>query len=1138
MKLNENPLHKSLLPQNKNNPLHLPSVNLSDIPDFLYPEKDQKNSELFKYLTQIINWSCFSLNDIYEKQANKNNLNFIEWKKEIESIDKEKKNRIINNVNKSSKLLIESVIDYMKYLNIYFYKIGEKVRSFIFLEYFLKKLETDIYIISTDEYCKLYKLYFNLCRDTDNIFEHLEINKILINNELFYYEKGCYYERIHKFREANQIYVEGFINILDDNNNDIQKGRLLQNQYINFEDRMKNRITRDLEALDDDWESIDKYMHKKIKEYKEKNFNSKNINSNRKYFLNNYDEEENIEEKLIKYINYNFSLTEGRLNLDENNNINNGTEVIGSYGSIKFIKNPPDINKVTNITYIYEFLKMTLSSFYPEWKKDYDNFDLEVKANNDKLPYSWISKLRPTKRNIQNIQDNNKVLNLVQKEYMNTANINGNNINNNNNNRKYEIENNLNNSHNEDINIKEDNKINDHEISNILSNMFLIDKKEENNNIENNQNISININTFENENKENKNNNNKDIQQYKLMKKDTNTILDNIQYQIEHPPYKNISKVNQNNGKEENKSKKKKKNKFKCVGTLNFDQDGLVLINLSNENDLKIDIVQSASKILNNKDNDKNEEKKQDKKYTITLDNIPRRIKYVKEKTLKEKKLYEKRKQEMLQGVNFDYLNSFKKLFETYPELNNLLENDQLINNKNKIEEYKLDLIKNEDKKNLNIAGETNIQTQNGPSEAMRLLLEVYGIPQNFLEENNPFIEYAKKNGIENNFVFENLFKDIKSYINAKSSKRKRNIFQFNKNNNSKEKNKAKEDKGNIDADGDLIIESESDDFEKDNKDNKDNNKKKDSKISKNKGSKHCVFDSKKNSQIVYSQTENNNEEEKEGFAKIIDDINKKAEKGIKIGEKTIFSNYKGIKEHSFNNNDKSNENEEKFKLENNNINDIDKNINNSLMVNKSIELSTNKDGKKEEDKEQEKNKEQEEINRNKILVTNSKISADIFMNAFNYRNNDNNANLSINQQNNKNNSKKNKKILNDTSIKQKQNPLSNSLSSDNFNNYDSNYYSEAIKNSKSKQSKLRTLPTNNEPKITNFKAEKEKKLSNIKEKYSIEKENTSKNKNMKNDNKIKESNINIEKDNNKKNKYNVNIGNIYDLDNFDDLFK
>lgn len=76
-------------------------------------------------------------------------------------------------------------------------------------------------------------------------------------------------------------------------------------------------------------------------------------------------------------------------------------------------------------------------------------------------------------------------------------------------------------------------------------------------------------------------------------------------------------------------------------------------------------------------------------------------------------------------------------------------------------------------------------------------------------------------------------------------------------------------------------------------------------------------------------------------------------------------------------------------------------------MINKSIELPKNKDEKKEGDKVQERNKEQEEINRNKILVTNSKISADIFMNAFNYRNNDHNLNLSINQQNNKNNSKK-----------------------------------------------------------------------------------------------------------------------------------
>ena len=61
--------------------------------------------------------------------------------------------------------------------------------------------------------------------------------------------------------------------------------------------------------------------------------------------------------------------------------------------------------------------------------------------------------------------------------------------------------------------------------------------------------------------------------------------------------------------------KKLKKNKFKHVGTLNFDQDGLIVINLSNENDKKIEIMQSASKLIkNNNDQEKKEEIKKKKK--------------------------------------------------------------------------------------------------------------------------------------------------------------------------------------------------------------------------------------------------------------------------------------------------------------------------------------------------------------------------------------------------------------------------------------------------------------------------------------------------------------------------------------------
>ena len=86
----------------------------------------------------------------------------------------------------------------------------------------------------------------------------------------------------------------------------------------------------------------------------------------------------------------------------------------------------------------------------------------------------------------------------------------------------------------------------------------------------------------------------------------------------------------------------------------------------------------------------------------------------------------------------------------------------------------------------------------------------------------------------------------------------------------------------------------------------------------------------------------------------MIDDIHRKVGKGIKIGEKTIFSNYKRIKEHLFINKDNNYINiEEKNGIEyNNDLNIINENSlnRNSLIVNKSKELSNNKERKNEKD--------------------------------------------------------------------------------------------------------------------------------------------------------------------------------------------
>ena len=1063
-KTKNNPLTKKVLSESETSSQ---KIDLSDIPDFLHPENE--NSELYIYLTQRVNWPFYSLQDIYEKQ-NKDSIGtkkYKDWLNEIVSIELEKKNKIINSAkNNNSKLLIESVRDYMVFLHNYFFKpFDERIRAFIFLEYFIKKLEKDNYIRTSDEFFKLYKLYFNLCRDTETIFDYLDKNEIFTKNELYYYERGQIYERIHKHQEANQTYIEGFMNILDENN--LQRGKILQNNYINFEKRMNDRIERDLDGLNEEWTSIDQYIQKMINETKEneiKNVNI-NLNSKKKYFLK--EEETNdkfLERKLIKSINIDFSLSEGHLTIKNPDQISKGIEIIGVYGNVKYIKNPPDINKVTSIVSIYELMKRVLLAFFPDWKKEYENFDLEVKKGKEKLPFSWLNKQRPTQTNIKNMSDNNTVLNLVQKEYLNL------NINTRNNDNKEEININNNNKEN-NIVIKDDkeNKENDHEISNMLSNIGLILDKKDNNPINTNNNNNIeNITNI--------------IKPVSIIEKDNKTLIANMQYQMEHP-YENKSKNRIKNNNNENNKKIKKKtgiktNKFKCVGKLNFDQDGLMIINLENDTDKKIDVMQSASKLLLNND----QEKKNNKKYTIVLNNVPRRIKYIKEKTVLEKKDFELRKKEMLQGVNFDYLNSFKKLFETYPQLNNLVDSNQ-----QKIV-YDINLEKNSKtskNKNINLIEETNIQRQNGPSDAMKLLLEVYGIPQNFLEENNPFMEYAKKNGINSNFAFENLFKDMQSYINKnkKNSKKNNNIIK-----NSKKIISQAQEKENIDADGDLIIESESENENDSLNEEKDKDKKK--------SSKHCVFDSKKNSQIVYLNEQKENQDE---VGKIIDNINKKAEKGIKIGEKTIFSNYKGIREHNMNN----------------------ANNNNNLIVNQSIQLSI----KKEKDNM---NKIQEEINKRQMIINNSKISTKVFMSAFNYDLSNKNKNNEINSKK-RSKSKKNRDMV-ESSIKQQN--LSNSLMIEN--NFPKNNFMTESNYSKTKRGKL-SGSVNNEFRIEKEK-EKENQLSNIKE--SIEREKSSKIDKNENSDEIKSESDDKNK-NNKNKKTNLGvIGNIRDLDNFDDLFK
>ena len=80
MNTSENPLKKTLV---SNPSSSFSYISISSFPDFLHPEKEIQNKEiyeLFLYLTQTINWPYYSFLDIFKRQNNiPKDMNFKIW---------------------------------------------------------------------------------------------------------------------------------------------------------------------------------------------------------------------------------------------------------------------------------------------------------------------------------------------------------------------------------------------------------------------------------------------------------------------------------------------------------------------------------------------------------------------------------------------------------------------------------------------------------------------------------------------------------------------------------------------------------------------------------------------------------------------------------------------------------------------------------------------------------------------------------------------------------------------------------------------------------------------------------------------------------------------------------------------------
>ena len=315
------------------------------LPNLINPEKNH----IFKYIVQFYNY--IPINTIYSKEK-------------IESLIKDEKtyhDMILNPLQyKTTKLKA-----WGKYINFVTKLIPKEkndiLRIYILLEYFTQLMYNEKEFYNEKDYISYWNFYADNCRDDYEIFEKLIKKNICTGNCQLYIGMSYIYERYHVFIKANDSFLKGFENC----NNDEE----LNKCYKEFENRMLNRINREMSLTIIDSEEIDKFVHNEI-------YKSNNNEINRKRLFNEMKEENN--EKGTKIIKMRFKIEKNQIIIfDEvSNNIRKGTQLVELYKLIVDYLNKNDSN----------------------FKAISDKFIRDLNIEHEKKPYSWLS----NKRNIEN----------------------------------------------------------------------------------------------------------------------------------------------------------------------------------------------------------------------------------------------------------------------------------------------------------------------------------------------------------------------------------------------------------------------------------------------------------------------------------------------------------------------------------------------------------------------------------------------------------------------------------------------------------------------------------------------------------------------------------------------------------------
>ena len=711
-------------------------------------------------------------------------------------IDEKTHHEIIRNCNNYNMSFLTAFSKYLNWvLTIFSNKNSnsfkrDTMRFYILLESVIKLIIQNPKQFNETEEINLFINYISLNRDQINFFNFLYKNSICTNKIKFYENFAISYEKLHKFREANEIFLKAFNNPLIENFNELKE------KYKNFDERMSNRIRREVSNSVLSNNKINKFIHAQIDKAIEYNL-SLSASSKKKRNLSQI----NNNDPLCK-INIKFEIRKNDLiifdDCKNNNNIRESFNENGIYLDNNCRNKEIEITtqKVEIYLLICKYLLENDDLFIKSEEKHANDLLSQLKTK----PQSFLG----SERILNNYDENNKenyefdneefdiknisMLGLIGEKIIDeiknnniTKELNNNNINNDIMNKSFDL----------NYNIKKV-KINN--------------EKDKNYNLNNSINNSLNNNfnnIFNNNNNINKNNNN------------FNSSLINNNNKIENPEEFFSSIINnnnlpKNNNNNTNNSFNDENNNFKNINVNNITSNDFEKLydNFFLQNKIPIDKnnnnnIQTINKNLNNNNNnDNNNNNNQNNninkqnKNNQNINNIQKELNN--SKYNKINKLY-KYQQKLLDKFNKENINSKnKQLLLNNPFLKNNMHKNSIniiIKKKETKRDSDGDIIMDSDDDEYPIENKFSQIKSNYKKVTSKKKNEINSNNINNFQINNKKLinEEKKKDNLILNFNFEeflnfsplkpkpkDFIQDFSNQNNLKSNNNEKNIEKIN----------------------------------------------------------------------------------------------------------------------------------------------------------------------------------------------------------------------------------------------------------------------------------------------------------------------------------------------------------------------